>query len=205
MTKDPRSFIPDDPKKIRAKIRSYERLLAMEKALHGGYDDGYGKRYLLGPLYLFYGDMDAALKHFEWYEAAFPDDCNDPGQLLCWALVLLRAGKDDAAEMKLGQTMLANVHIIPHMLGQETVQPCRLEPTPDGWSDYVGMMPPEYFEIWTDAEKEWARDHHEGPYFSRIRQKWMEFDHMLEDEEPGEERTRLCNEKWALEKVFKDR
>ena len=41
-------LFPDDPKKIRARIRSYERSLRKEQEEHGFIRDGYGKRHLLG-------------------------------------------------------------------------------------------------------------------------------------------------------------
>jgi len=44
--------IPTDPKKIRERIRRYERALRNEKKKFGAYDDSAGKRYFLGPLYL---------------------------------------------------------------------------------------------------------------------------------------------------------
>ena len=44
-------LFPTDPKRIRERIRRYER--ALKKELEAGYGgDGYGKRYLLGPLYM---------------------------------------------------------------------------------------------------------------------------------------------------------
>ena len=46
------SLFPDNPKKIRARIRSYERSLRKEREEHGFINEGYGKRYLLGPLYM---------------------------------------------------------------------------------------------------------------------------------------------------------
>ncbi len=153
--RDIRSFIPEDPKKIRAKIRKYERLLAKEKSEFGIYSDGYGKRLLLGPLYLFLGDLDAALTHFSWFELEFPDD-GEPGQLLCWTLVLLRSGHIQAARNKLQKTALSNAYLIPHLLGEKTIGAMKPDLCGDDWPEYVGMMPPEYFEIWTDEEKAWV-------------------------------------------------
>jgi hypothetical protein len=40
--------------------------------------DGYGQRYLLGPLSLLMGDTQGALKSFTWFEQTFPDDSDDP-------------------------------------------------------------------------------------------------------------------------------
>jgi hypothetical protein len=54
-------MFPTDRKKIRERIRGYER--ALERELKSGYgDDGYGKRFLLGPLYMLrIDDIDGAL------------------------------------------------------------------------------------------------------------------------------------------------
>lgn len=46
-----------ETKKIRARIRRYERELQKEYERFGSYDDSAGKRDLLGPLYLLTGDL----------------------------------------------------------------------------------------------------------------------------------------------------
>jgi hypothetical protein len=82
-------LFPTDPKRIRERIRRYER--ALKRELEGGYGgDGYGKRYLLGPLYMLMGDVEGALASFDWYEDAYPGDGGDPYQYLTWALALFR-------------------------------------------------------------------------------------------------------------------
>jgi len=48
---------PQDPKKIRVRIRRYERALRHEQVSYGSINDGGGKRYLLGPLYLLMGRL----------------------------------------------------------------------------------------------------------------------------------------------------
>jgi len=69
-------------------------LNALKKELDEGYGgDGYGKRYLLGPLYMLMGDIDGALVSFDWYEAAYPDDGGEPYQYLTWALALFRGSR----------------------------------------------------------------------------------------------------------------
>jgi len=53
-------LFPTDPKRIRERIRRYER--ALKRELEEGYGgDGYCKRYLLGPLYMLMGDVAGAL------------------------------------------------------------------------------------------------------------------------------------------------
>ena len=68
------SQFPQDPKKIRARITRYRRALRKEQEAHGFIHDGYGKRYLLGPLYLLVGDVEGALQAYEWFDETFPDD-----------------------------------------------------------------------------------------------------------------------------------
>ena len=55
---------PQDPAKIRARIRRYERALLREQASYGFINDGGGKRYLLGPLYLLMGDTALIIPHW---------------------------------------------------------------------------------------------------------------------------------------------
>ncbi len=73
-------MFPEDPKKTRAKIKRYERLLKKEYEEHGFYRDGYGKRYLLGPLYMLMGDIEGAVSFYDWFEKTFPLDTGDIGQ-----------------------------------------------------------------------------------------------------------------------------
>jgi hypothetical protein len=111
------NFFPTDPKKIRETIRRYERGL---KALHC--DDGSGKRFLLGPLYLLMSDAAGALRSYEWYEKAFPDDVPEAFNHLCWTLTLLRSGKVALAKSKLRELIFENLYIIPIFLGHTPKQ-----------------------------------------------------------------------------------
>ena len=60
---------PTDPKKIKQRIRRYERSLRKDP-IHGP-GDGYGKRYLLGPLYLMLGNVQDTLDHYTWYKSTY--------------------------------------------------------------------------------------------------------------------------------------
>jgi hypothetical protein len=101
------------------RIRRYERVLQRESRSAGLISDGYGKRYLLGPLYLLAGDVAGALRSYEWYEREFPDDCGDPMQYLCWSLALYWGGDKESARKKLSQTMLQNLYLMPYLLGED--------------------------------------------------------------------------------------
>ncbi|MHC4250788.1 MAG: tetratricopeptide repeat protein [Planctomycetota bacterium] len=190
--------IPSDAKKIRARIRSYERKLRKEKESYGDYDDGAGKRFLLGPLYMVMGDQDGALESFRWYEKEFPDDGGDPAQLLCWSLCLYRDGQTDAAEHKLRRTMLENLYIIPLLLGEDYQWIEMSHGSNLSWPSWAEMTPREFLSMWTDAEKKWASDLYHGDEFTSVRDRWIEIHRKLEHVRPGPERTRLCDEAWAM-------
>ena len=110
---------PTRPDRIAERIRRYERALRKDIATFGGIDDGAGKRYLLGALYLASGDARGALKSYEWLRQVLPDDSGEPFDYLCWTLALYRSGDREAASHKLVQTMLRNIYLIPILLGLE--------------------------------------------------------------------------------------
>lgn len=188
---------PDDPKKIRARIRSYERKL--RKELEDGWpDDGAGKRLLLGPLYVILGDIPGALASFRWYEQAYPDDGGEAGQFLCWALAHLRAGEHEQAEQRLKSAMFENYLMLPMLLGLP-------DPAPDlydknGWEDHqeVTGIPQKYYDLWSPEEKAWALAKYQGEAFQSALKRFLEIERLLKTTGAGSRRTELCNEKWTL-------
>ena len=73
---------PTDPKKIKQRIRRYERSLRKDDSMRG-LRDGYGKRFLLGPLYLMLGNVQDTLDHYEWYQNKYPCYSSRHLGLLC--------------------------------------------------------------------------------------------------------------------------
>lgn len=196
------SVFPTEPKKIRERIRRYERELRREQELGGG--DGYGKRFLLGPLYMLLGDVEGALISFEWYEAAFPDDSGDPYQYLTWALALYRGRRWQAAGVKLYQTILENLYLIPHLLGE---RPQRL----DIWHgsnlselEYALETPPELLSLWSAEERAWARRTSEHPAVAKHVARYLEIERALKHERPGSRRSALVDEAHELKRMEPD-
>ncbi len=150
-------LFPKDPKKIRARIRRYERQLRQEQEATGFFSDGYGKRYWLGPLYMLVGDTEGALKSFAWFEETFPDDTGHPMQFLCWTLALYRSGQLEAATQKLRQTMRSNRYFIPRLLGIEQHD---LDVSHGQHVNEIFQFedtPPEIFALWDDAARQWVQ------------------------------------------------
>jgi hypothetical protein len=74
---------PQDPKKIRTRMRSDERALRREQERFGFIRDGAGKRYMLGPLYVLMDDMEGALQSLAWFAQTFPDDSGERLHFWC--------------------------------------------------------------------------------------------------------------------------
>jgi len=184
----------DELRKIRNRLRSYERKLRREKEEWGLYRDGAGKRYLVGPHYLLLGDDAGARAAFEWFEREFPNDGGEPGHMLCWALALHRAGNEVGAARKLRQTMLGNLYLVPHLLGSPIA---RLDIWHgSNWEEpeYLDEVPAEYLGLWTDAERAWAAGLYHSAEFQAVRSRYIEISRALNTTPRGPERTRLVEE-----------
>jgi tetratricopeptide (TPR) repeat protein len=193
-------LFPTDPKRIRERIRRYER--ALKKELENGYGgDGYGKRYLLGPLYMLIGDVDGALASYDWYEDAYPGDSGDPYQYLTWALALFRGGRRQDAFNKLYQTMLENLYLVSFLLGEDP-QPLdiwhgrNLE-----WIEYAVEVPQELLNLWDDVALQWAREVSEHPAVVEKVARYIAIHRDLKSEPPGSRRSALVDEAFALKKT----
>jgi tetratricopeptide (TPR) repeat protein len=187
-------LFPKDPKKIRARIRRYERELRKEYETFGAFDDSYGKRYLLGPLYLLMGNLDGALQSYAWFDKNFPDDVGDPMQYLCWTLALYRANDLDGAKRKLRETMLLNLYLIPHLLGIEQDEIDMWHGTNTAWKEHLDYIPPVIFSLWDDDARQWARETYQSDDMRQVRERYIEIHHQLQTETEYEKRVQLVKE-----------
>jgi hypothetical protein len=190
---------PQGPKKIRARIRRYERALRQEQERFGHIGDGYGKRYLLGPLYLLMGDTEGALRSFAWFEQTFPDDSGEPLHVLCWTLALYRRGERDKAAAKLFQTMLSNLYLIPHVLGIEQEAIDMWYPSNLAEESYLEYVPGEILALWEPAALEWLYMVYHSEPFCRVRRRYIEIYTQLKDEPRGPTRRQFLEEAYQLQ------
>lgn len=186
--------------KIRARLRSYERKLRKEKEKYGCYDDGAGKRYQIGPHYMLLDDLDGALAAFQWFETEFPDDVGVPELFLCWSLALYRSGNEIGAAKKLRQAMFSNLYLVPRLLCSPIAELDIWHGSSDAEPSYVEHVPEAYLQLWSDAEREWARSLYHGPGFRSARDRFIEIARALSTTRPGSERSRLVEEMHKLER-----
>jgi len=191
-------LFPTEPKRIRERIRRYER--ALKRELESGYSrDGYGKRYLLGPLYMLLGDVNGALDSFDWYKEAYPGDSGDPYQYLTWALALFRGGRRQEARNKLYQTMLHNLYLVPFLLGRN---PQRLDiwhGSNLAWIEYAFEIPRSLLDLWDDVALDWAREVAEHQDVVKNVARYVAIHRELNGEPPGPRRSALVYEAFDLQ------
>lgn len=194
-------LFPTDPKRIRERIHRYER--ALKRELEAGYGgDGYGKRFLLGPLYMLIGDVDGALASFDWYKQAYPDDGGEPYQYLTWTLALFRGGRKQEAFNKLYQTMLENLYLVPFILGQNP-QPLDVwHGSNFEWIEYAVAVPQELQSLWDDVAIQWAREVSEHPAVVERVARYVAIHRELKSEPRGPRRSALVHESFALKTSF---
>jgi hypothetical protein len=196
---------PQDPKKIRARLRRYERELRKEQEEHGTLRDGYGKRYLLGPFYLLLDDVEGALQAFAWFEETFPDDIGEPAHYLCWTLALYRAGDLEQATCRLRQSMLSNLYLIPHLLGRQQDELDIRHVSNYETMEFLEWVPPEIWALWDAPALAWAGETYDGPAFARIRARYIEIQRQLKSEPVGPRRRALVDEAFSLARSSPER
>jgi hypothetical protein len=199
------SVFPKEPKKIRARITRYERELRKEREKFGYISDGYGKRYLLGPLYLLMRDVSGAVKSFDWFEQTFPDDVGEPVHFLCWTLALYRSGDMAQAAQRLRQTMLSNLYLIPHLLGREQDKLDIWHSTNYEQKEFLEYVPPEIWALWDSPALQWVETVYDSPEFRQIHAQYIEIREQLKSEPRGARRSALVDELFELRAITPER
>ena len=189
---------PNTEKALKKRISSYKASLLKEKKEFGHVNDGAGKRYLLFPMCMVLNNAKAAQDYIAWYEDEFSDDVGEPIQKLCWAIILKRIGKEKEGRKMLAETMLANLYLIPRILGEKMAPYDIWHPSSDAQMHYVEYMPKEVLASLTQAETQWMSHKYDSSDFQRIRNRYIEIYQKLKDIKTINERRQLLDEAHSL-------
>jgi len=186
-------FCSGDRKKLRAKIRRYE------KTLKSGDRDRYGKRYLLGQMYLVMGDLKGALQSFQWYDETYPNDIGDPHQYHFWGLALLQNKNYKEATIKMRQAMFMNLYIIPFFIGLDQEDYPIWHGSNLAGKEYAYYMPELLLDLWRKEDLEWLIEFYNNSTIKQDREEFIRLGTQLNGERPGPKRSEVLKKMRALE------
>jgi len=193
--------IPKTEKGLSNRITKLRKQLSAFKREYGFIDDGAGARYYLFYLYFLLGDNRRSSEFLRWFEKEFPDDSGEPIQLLCWALILHRMGKD--GKYRLLCTMLSNIYLIPGLLGIEMERADISHTTNWAEPDYVEYLPQRVYEHITEADLEWMNEIYNSDSIQKILKRHIEIKHELKSTPVGDKRSALVRELSSLAEAIR--
>jgi hypothetical protein len=185
---------PETEQKLRRKISGFKSALAREKNTHDFISDGGGKRYLLFSMYFVLNEPDKSKAYLDWYSSEFPDDEGEPVQMFCWSLILYRMGQENKARKKLAETMMANLYLIPNILGESVQEYDMWHSSNFAEIDYVEELPHEVRSKITEDEVSWLAEQYESFELRSIRKRFIEIFHTLKHEKEYDTRSKLLSE-----------
>ena len=190
----------DVRKRLRDRATRLKRALANEQQRFGHIEDGAGKRYLIGPLYVLAGEFEKALAHYDWYDEKCADDIGEPIHYLCWALSLHRVGDVTKANDKLLETMVQNVYLLPTLLGSPPAAYDMWHSSNREQPDYLTEVPEDLVPEISDQERSWIEEQLVSFRFRRVKDEYVSTYHALKGERNIDKRREILrrwNEFWA--------
>ena len=94
--------------------------------------------------------------------------------------------------------MLANLYIIPRLLGMEVGRHDIWHGSNTEEPSYLSWVPNEYWGLWDDSERQWAAGLWQSSEFRKSRDRYIELGHALKSLRPGPERNRVVAEMTRL-------
>lgn len=186
--------MPIDLKKIRTKLRSYER-----KFREFPHDrDGSGVRFLMGPYYLCLNNLEGAIAHYDWFWDTYPDSIDEPFHTLGQVITKSRQGQGENSRSLLKRLYASNPYLLPHILdidlGTITI------PGSSNWEEkpYVLNAPKELYSYLSPDEIEWLRDIWNESSFSAFVRAYNNIQQALKGEPTREHRRGLIDLRMKL-------
>lgn len=183
-----------DLKKIRARLRSYERKFKKDPENR----DGGGVRFLMGPYYLCLGDLEGAVSHYEWFWSVFSDSIDEPFHALGRVITELRQGHEQNAVSLLKRVYSANPYLLPFLLHMDI-------DTMDvhghsNWEEkpYIFAAPEELYSYISEGERAWIRRIWDSQEFSDFVRTYNTLQDCLKTEPIGRKRSEMIDLRYKL-------
>ena len=106
-----------------------------------------------------------------------------------------RGNKDfDKASNKLLQTMLKNIYLIEHLIGNEIHRYDIWHASNYEDTEYLDYVPVEFLAMWSKEEIEWAKSQFNSILFKKVHNRYIKIHQLLRTTKPGLERNALIDE-----------
>lgn len=191
---------PKQVERTQKKIKAIRAGLAAERRKFGCYDDSRGTRYLPPALYIKIADYKGGLTYFRWFARNFPDDVGFPDFLFEWTYILFQNGKLKDSQSMAKRTYFSNTHWIPEFLGLPPDQRPKEE-----WSstEQAGFLQYQNYSRddaqWRDFA-DWLEGFYAEDTFIEIRERYIQLQKQLLDNQDSERRLELLQEVRDLKK-----
>lgn len=165
-------------------------------------NDNQGMRYLVAPAYLLKGDIEGAIREFEWYQKHYGEDRPLPDFCLNWALALFLGGRYEEAAAKIRSTIFIYPYLVPLVLGEEP----EILPVWH-WINTMGLdYAEEYFdryeELWFENAEalSFLRFVWEDPDIRRDYKDWIYYGAALKEIKEIKHRSRIIDLQKKIER-----
>ena len=112
--------------------------------------------------------------------------------------MLYRVDQLHEAAAKLGQTMLSNLYLLPHLLGFDQDVIDMWHPSNLHHKSYVACIPESIFHLWEPPAIQWATTVYHSESIRRVRERYIEIYTQLKVEPRGPRRSELIEEAYQL-------
>ena len=180
--------------KIKQKIRSLRSKLNAEKRKYGWYDDSYGKRYLIGNLYVQLGDYRLAKKYFDWFDQEFPDDIGFPQFNFGRVKTLFVLKKEQESLSKLIEVEANNSYLIDILLERTKQQIEKREWSNLATLEYAKGLIVDCERIMTEEFKDWLEKITSSTSYQDFKRKHLELEIQLSNENSIEKRKEILRQ-----------
>lgn len=171
----------------------YRRSLINEEKNRGYINDGTGKRYLVGPLFVLAGDLEKAIDYYKWYEEVFSDDSGEPLHYIYWSIALFRVGNKKEAEKKLLESLVQNIYILFALTNMKMGSHDIWHGSNFESPDYLHELPEEMLPTFTTEEYFWVQKMIVSFTFQRVLKEYIATFHALKYEKEMGKRKAILN------------
>jgi hypothetical protein len=183
-------------KNFRQRALRAKRELKKEMESTGYIRDGSGRRYRVGVFHFIAGDIIEASEAFDWFEKEFPEDIGEPVHHLYSALAAYRLGNEQLARHRLGNTLVSNIYLLPHVVGNPIERMNIWHSSNRCCPEYLSEVA-ELLEWPSTSDRKWIDQVIDSPTFCALQSGYISTHQALLAEQDFNARVKILR-KWDL-------